>query len=113
MDVHPVSPLERVLAQFWDDALGSHVSDRLTDFFGAGGGDVEAERLLSAVEDTFHVAMPLAALREAPTVAAFAEVLKHQVDHPGRLERLAERLLHDAHRAPATERGGQRSGASW
>jgi hypothetical protein len=35
------------------------------------------------------------------------------VDHPGRLERLAERLLRDAHRAPAAERGGQPSGASW
>ena len=112
MDLHTLSPLEQVLAQFWDDTLGTNVSDRLTDLFEAGADDVAAERLLSRVEETFHVEIPLAALREAPTVAAFAGVLKHQVDHPGRLERLAERLLHEAHYAPAAERGGH-SGASW
>jgi hypothetical protein len=113
MDVRTVSALEQVLAQFWDATLERDASDRLTDFFSAGGGDVAAARLLSCIERTFGVSMPLTSLRQAPTVAGFAEVLKHQVDHPGRLERLAERLLHDAHRSPAAERGGQGAGASW
>jgi acyl carrier protein len=113
MDLRTVSPLERVLASFWDDALGANASDRLTDFFKAGGSDVAATRLLSHLEDTFHVEMPLASLRSAPTVAAFAELLKQQVDHPGRLERLAERLLRDARPAPASRRASEGAGASW
>jgi hypothetical protein len=117
MDVQPVFPLERLLAQFWDDTLGREDSDRLTNFFAAGGHDAEAERLLSLVENAFHVEMPLTALRAAPTVRAFAEALKHQVDHPGRLERLAERLLaqrlRQSHSAMATLHSGHRAGASW
>jgi acyl carrier protein len=113
MDVQPASPLERLLAQFWDETLGRDDSDRLTNFFAAGGHDAEAERLLSMIEDAFHVEMPLTGLQEAPTVRAFAEALKRHVDHPGRLERLAERLLHDGHSATASQRGGHRAGASW
>ena len=63
MDLHTVSPLEQVLAQFWDDTLGTTVSGRLTDFFEAGADDVAAERLLSRVGETFHLDIPLAALR--------------------------------------------------
>ena len=113
MDVQPASPLEQLLTQFWDDSLGRNDSDRLTNFFGAGGHAGEAERLLSMIEDAFHVEIPLRVLEHAPTVRAFAEAMKHQVDHPGRLERLAERLLQDGQSATASQRGGQRAGASW
>jgi hypothetical protein len=115
MNARTVTPLEQVLTRFWDETLGREDSDRLTNFFGAGGREADAERLLLLVEETFHVAMPLAALQEAPTVRAFAELLKHQVDHPGRLERLAERLLNNAvgHSATASKRTGHRTGASW
>lgn len=113
MNVPPASPLERLLTQFWDDTLGRTDSDPLTHFFAAGAQETEAGRLLSMIEDTFHVEMPLAVLQEAPTVRAFAEAMKHQVDHPGRLERLAERLLRDGHSATASQRGGQGAGASW
>lgn len=112
MDLQPASPLERLLAQFWDETLGRDDSDRLTNFFSAGGRESEAERLLSMIEEAFHVEMPRSSLDEAPTVRAFAEALKHQVDHPGRLERLAERLLRDGHSA-TSQRGGHRAGASW
>ena len=71
------------------------------------------ERLLALVGETFHVEMPPTALVEAPTVRAFAEVFKHHVDHPGRLERLAERLLQNGHSATASQRDGHRAGASW
>ena len=113
MDVQPAFPLEQLLAQFWDDTLGRDDSDRLTNFFDAGGNDADAERLLSMIEEAFHVEMPSTALRAAPTVRAFAEALKHQVDHPGRLERMAERLLQDGHSATLSQRGGHRAGASW
>jgi acyl carrier protein len=118
MDVQPVYPLERLLAQFWNETLARDDSDRLTNFFAAGGHDTEAQRLLSMIEDAFHVEMPLTALHDAPTVRAFAKALKHQVDHPGRLERLAERLLdqrclESGHSVTATSRGAHRAGATW
>jgi Phosphopantetheine attachment site len=113
MDVRPASPLERLLAQFWDETLGRDHSDGLTNFFAAGGRDTEAARLLSLIEESFHVETPLSVLQNAPTVSGFAEALKHQVDHPGRLERLAERLLHDGHSAPVSRRSGDGAGASW
>ena len=79
MNAQPVSPLEQLLTQFWDDALGRNDSEPLTHFFAAGGQETEAGRLLSMIEDAFHVEVPLAALQEAPTVRAFAEAMKHQV----------------------------------
>jgi hypothetical protein len=66
------SPLERLLASYW-------------------GRD--PEQLLSLIEQRFGVRVEPQKLREARDAAAFAEALKHQVDHPGRLERVAERLL--------------------
>lgn len=65
------SPLERLLANHWADP----------------------EKLLSLIEQRFGVRVDPRELSEARDVTAFAEALKHQVDHPGRLERVAERLL--------------------
>jgi hypothetical protein len=113
MDFHGKSPLERLLARFWAEVLGIQDVGRDTDFFAAGGRLDEVERLLTRVEGALHVAMPPDALRAAPTVAAFADALKHQVDHPGRLERLAERLLPRTHPEPAPQRNGHNAGASW
>jgi hypothetical protein len=87
------SALERLLLRFWADALGRDVEGTETNFFTAGGGGRQARRLLTHVKEAFHFSPGADTLREAPTVRAFADALKHQVDHPGRLERLAERLL--------------------
>jgi phosphopantetheine binding protein len=113
METHGTSPLEQLLMQFWAEALGIEGIQRDTDFFAAGGRLNEVGRLLTLVEDALHVAMAPDALRGAPTVAAFADALKHQVDHPGRLERLAEHLLRRTHPESAPQRNGQNTGASW
>ena len=106
------SALERVLVRFWADALGHQVESAETDFFCAGGRGPHARRLLTHVRRAFHVSAHADTLRRAPTVKAFADALKRQVDHPGRLERLAERLLAEQGHAPAA-RKGQGAGASW
>ena len=66
------TPLEQLLARHWD---GNH------------------EQLLSLIEQRLGVRVEPEQLEAAHDVSSFATVLKEQVDHPGRLERLAERLL--------------------
>lgn len=66
------TPLERLLAKYWD-------SDR--------------DRLLPLFEQRFGVRIEPQQLNNARDVSTFAASLKDQVDHPGRLERVAERLL--------------------
>lgn len=66
------TPLERLLAKHW-------------------GSD--PQKLASLIEQRLGVHVEPQQLKEAPDAAALASALKHQVDHPGRLERVAERLL--------------------
>ena len=113
MEIHSTSALEQVLVRFWSESLGKDVPDATTDFFVAGGRAQEARRLLTLVKGTFHVTPRVEILRDSPTVKAFAEALKQQVDHPGRLERLAERLLDDTHPAPPAARDGEGPASQW
>jgi hypothetical protein len=66
------TPLEQLLAQHWDG---------------------NPEQLLSLIEQRLGLRVEPGQLESAPDVSTFATALKEQVDHPGRLERLAERLL--------------------
>ena len=66
------TPLERLLSTYWDR---------------------DPTELLAVLEQRFGVRVEREQLIHATDVAAFAAALKHQVDHPGRLERVAERLL--------------------
>ena len=88
MNVHPSSPLTRLLAQLRHDSRTAE-------------GDPDLDRLRSAIGAALHVEVPIELLRDAASVGALAEALKHQVDHPGRLERLAERLLSNDRHAGA------------
>lgn len=53
----------------------------------------DPQQLLSLLEHRFGVRVEEHQLNSAPDVATFVTALKDQVDHPGRLERVAERLL--------------------
>jgi hypothetical protein len=53
----------------------------------------DPQQLLSLLEHNFGVRVDADQLSRAPDVSAFVMQLKDQVDHPGRLERVAERLL--------------------
>jgi hypothetical protein len=66
------TPLEQLLSQHWNS---------------------DPEQLLSLIEERLGVRVEPQQLSQAPDASAFATALKGQVDHPGRLERLAERLL--------------------
>jgi len=53
----------------------------------------DPQQLLSLLEQRFGVRVEAEQLNSAADVATFVSAVKHQVDHPGRLERVAERLL--------------------
>jgi hypothetical protein len=53
----------------------------------------DPQQLLAVLEQRFGVRVEVDQLNRAADVTAFVMALKHQVDHPGRLERVAERLL--------------------
>jgi hypothetical protein len=68
----PKTPLERLLAKHW-------------------GSD--PQKLATLIEQRFGVRVEPEQVKAAASAAELAAALKHQVDHPGRLERVAERLL--------------------
>ena len=53
----------------------------------------DPQQLLSLLEKRFGVRVDPDELNRAGDPATFVLALKHQVDHPGKLERVAERLL--------------------
>jgi hypothetical protein len=86
-------PLERLLARLWSNVLNRDVGNRSADFFALGGRPEQAEQLLVLLEERLGVAVPMETLTETRTLGAFSSAIKRQVDHPRRLERMAERLL--------------------
>ena len=65
------TPLEQFVANYWD----------------------REPELLSLLEKRFHLHVEPEQIEKAGDVTTFVSSLKNQVDHPGRLERVAERLL--------------------
>jgi hypothetical protein len=70
--IRPSTPLERLLSTYWER---------------------DPSELQLLLEERFGVRVEREQLIQAADAAALAAALKHQVDHPGRLERVAERLL--------------------
>ena len=66
------TPFETLIANYWER---------------------DPQQLLSLLEHRFGVRVEQHQLSSAPNATAFVLALKDQVDHPGRLERVAERLL--------------------
>ncbi|HVB39257.1 MAG TPA: amino acid adenylation domain-containing protein, partial [Vicinamibacterales bacterium] len=67
---------ERRMAALWSDVLAGDVPGVHDDFFEIGGHSMLAARLLSAVQRSFGVDVPLRLLFDAPTVAMFTRAVR-------------------------------------
>ena len=75
-DQSPRNDMERRVAELWADVLGVPVTDVNSDFFDMGGQSLLPTRLISKIQGTFGVSLPLAAfLDSGRTVAQLAELL--------------------------------------
>jgi amino acid adenylation domain-containing protein len=75
-DQRPRDNMERRVAELWAEMLGVPVTDVNTDFFDIGGHSLLAQRLISEIQRTFGVQLPLTAfLDSGRTIAGLAELL--------------------------------------
>ena len=75
----PRTELEAVVAKVWEELLGVDRVGVQDDFFRLGGHSLLASRLLSRLQTELGIALPMARLFEAPTVAALAaEVVRER-----------------------------------
>ena len=74
----PLDPLEQALVRTWSKVLKvKHVGLR-DNFFELGGHSLAAVRLLSEIQTLTGRTLPLATLFQAPTVEAFAAILRKE-----------------------------------
>jgi amino acid adenylation domain-containing protein len=74
----PRNAEETSLCQIWADVLGLEQVGIDADFFKLGGHSLSATQLIMRVNAAFHTALGLRTLFEAPSVAAFAELLMRE-----------------------------------
>jgi acyl carrier protein len=87
--VAPRTASEQVLAKIWCEVLQLDRTGMRDNFFELGGHSLLATQVLSRVNKTFRVNVPLRVLFEMPTVAALAEALIAHEAKPGQSEKIA------------------------
>ncbi|MBW8873670.1 MAG: amino acid adenylation domain-containing protein [Acidobacteria bacterium] len=73
--VAPRNPVEEVLCEIWSGVLGVERISVEDDFFELGGHSLLALQVLARLRGPFSIELPLAAVFDAPTVAAQAAVV--------------------------------------
>lgn len=76
------TPTEETLATIWKEVLGVSTIARQDNFFELGGTSVLAARLFIQIEQSLNIALPLATLFQAPTVAQLAQRLDQDNHDP-------------------------------
>lgn len=71
----PVTPMERVIAELWEDLLGVAPVRRSDSFFDLGGHSLLAVQFTNRFRKKTGKVLPLAALLETPTVEHLARVV--------------------------------------
>ena len=69
--------LEEELTKIWESVLGVTPVGVFDDFTVLGGNSIDAVRMVSRIEKSFGIAMPLATLLRAPTIAQLAKVIQN------------------------------------
>ena len=79
--VAPRDPLERIIAETWEQLFGIEQVGVHDDFFALGGDSLLAVQLISRLRGVVNMDLPGHSLLNAPTVAALAELIA-QSDSP-------------------------------
>ncbi len=77
--VEPEGEIERQLAAFWAELLGSNEIGAEDSFFDLGGHSLIAVRLFAKVKAAFSVDFPISILFEAPTIRACAKLIAERI----------------------------------
>src|SRR5271166_4410362 len=73
----PANPTEEELCAIWSKLLALDKVGRHDNFFALGGHSLMAVRVIARVRQSFAVELPLRAMFDAPTIAAFAVVIQN------------------------------------
>ena len=87
------SAVEKVLLNFWRDALQLAKVGIHDDFAELGGDSLLGARIVARVSETFPLTAPLANLFGTPTVAELADWLIVHENQPGQTEKIAAIML--------------------
>jgi amino acid adenylation domain-containing protein len=68
----PRTPVEKRLADIWQEVLGGPQPRRHANFFALGGNSLLAAQIVARILDVFHVELPLSVVFECPTFSALA-----------------------------------------
>jgi amino acid adenylation domain-containing protein len=80
--VAPQGPVEKAVASVWAEVLGLERVGAQDNFFDLGGHSLLATQVLSHLQQTFPVNIPLRRLFEEPTVANLARAIQESQDKP-------------------------------
>ncbi|HEV2149289.1 MAG TPA: amino acid adenylation domain-containing protein [Longimicrobiaceae bacterium] len=98
------TPLERVLARIWAEALRTERVGIDRNLFDLGAHSLLVTRVLSQVKSLCGVEVPVRAFFLRPTVAGMAAELLRAAPRPAQVERIAELTLHVAELSDAQVR---------
>jgi len=95
--VPPEGEVEEALAEVWRTLLGIGRVGRCDNFIELGGHSLLATRMVSRLRELFHVALPLSAVFDAPTVEQLAQLISAEQERctaegSDQLERLSRDL---------------------
>jgi acyl carrier protein len=78
----PTTPQEKILAGLFAKTLGLESVSIDDSFFDLGGHSLLATRLISRIQETFEIALPLRTVFQTPSVAGLSRILARRNDHP-------------------------------
>ncbi|KZM69928.1 non-ribosomal peptide synthetase [Nocardia terpenica] len=72
-------PVQEHLAQVWGELLGIRVDSARCNFFHTGGTSLLAARLVTEIQESFALDLPLRAVFERPTLAELADLVETEI----------------------------------
>ncbi|ARV58893.1 hypothetical protein BZZ01_09840 [Nostocales cyanobacterium HT-58-2] len=91
--VAPRNPVEEVLAGIWCEVLKVEQVSIYDNFFLLGGHSLLATQVVTKVQKTLQVDLPLHSFFEKPTVANLAKLILSDPDQQVKVERIAKLIL--------------------